>query len=161
IPHFWGVGNLEIAPGTLATSVLEMPQLQLLFRDGTFVQFPGNALIAARSFEAAWIETDKPLTCYVGLKKLSEAEPNVTVVPSYDDVSNVKTRFVTSADPEEIRDIYGDGPPAQYKSLRYVLRVFWETELAHLGDYELIPVARVEKEGDTIKLSDKFIPPCF
>jgi len=161
IPHFWGVGGLDIAVGSLANSVLETSRLQLLFRDGTYVQCPGNALIKARSFEGAWTQTDKPFTCYVGLKKLSEVESNVTVVPSYDDVSTVKTRFVTSADPEEVRDIYGDGPPAQYKSLRYVLRIFWETELGHLDDYELIPLARIEKDGDAIRLSETFIPPCF
>jgi len=161
LPHFWGVGAIEIAAGALAGNVLDVTRLRLLFRDGTFVDCPGNALLRPRSFEGAWTETDKPFTCYVGLKKLSEVEANVTVVPTYDDVSGVRTRFVTSADPEQIRDIYGDGPIAQYKSLRYVLKIFWETELAHLDDFDLVPIARLEKDGDAIRLSDKFIPPCI
>jgi type VI secretion system protein ImpJ len=161
IPHFWGVGALEIAAGALANHVLELTRLQLLFRDGTYVHIPGNGLIKSRSFEAAWSQTDKPFNCYIGLKQLSEVEANVSVVPSYDDVAAVKTRFATSADPEVIRDIYGDGPQAQYKSMRYVLRIFWETELAHLDDYELIPIARIEKNGDAVNLSEKFIPPCL
>jgi type VI secretion system protein ImpJ len=161
IPHFWGVGTLEIASGALANNILEITRVQLLFRDGTYVSVPGNGLLKSRSFESAWTQTDKPFNCYIGLKQLSEVEGNVTVVPSYDDVSTVKTRFATSADPDVIRDIYGDAPPAQYKTLRYVLRIFWETELAHLDDYELIPIARIEKDGDAVVLSSKFIPPSF
>jgi type VI secretion system protein ImpJ len=161
LPHFWGAGALDIAAASLANQVFEPTRLQVMFRDGTYVEFPGNALLKPRSFEGAWTETDKPFACYLGVKKLSGVEANVTVVPTLDDVSGVKTRFATSADPEEIRDIYGDGPPAQYKSLRYVLRLFWGTELAHLDDYELVALARLEKDGDAIKLSEKYIPPCI
>ena len=161
LPHFWGAGALEIAAASLTTQVFDPVRLQVMFRDGTYVEYPGNALLKSRSFEGAWTETDKPFTCYLGLKKLSEVEANVTVVPTLDEAAGVKTRFATSADPEEIRDIYGDGPPAQYKSLRYVLRLFWGTELSQLDDYELVALARLEKDGDTIKLSERYIPPCI
>lgn len=161
LPHFWGVGAMEIATGSLSNQIFDPKRLHVLFRDGTYVEFPGNALVKPRSFEGAWSETDKPFACYVGLKKLSEVEANVTIVPTLDDVSAVRTRYVTSVDPEEMRDIYGDGPPAQYKSLRYVLRLFWGTELAHLDDYELVPIARIERDGNVIKPSEKYIPPCI
>ncbi|MFX8637115.1 type VI secretion system baseplate subunit TssK, partial [Acinetobacter baumannii] len=78
-----------------------------------------------------------------------------------DQTAGVKTRLVASAATEEIRDIYGDGPPAHFKSLRYVLRIFFETEREHLDDYDLIPVALLEREGDTVRLAERFAPPCY
>ena len=39
------------------------------------------------------------------------------------------------------------------------LRVFWETEQAKIGDYDLLPVAQLERFGEEITLSAKFAPP--
>ncbi|MBI3067621.1 MAG: type VI secretion system baseplate subunit TssK [Betaproteobacteria bacterium] len=161
LPHFWGAGDLEIAKSSLANRVFEIARARLVFRDGTYVEFPGNAILSSRSFEGAWTEGDKPFTIYLGVKKLNQQEKNVTVVKTYDDVAGVSTRFVTTADPEEVRDIYGDGPDAQVKSLNYMLKIFWEGEWRHLDDYETMPIARLERDGEAIKLSEKFIPPCF
>src|SRR6202012_1870859 len=90
-----------------------------------------------------------------------EVEANVTVVADFDAIGGGKTRLVASSEHEEIRDIYGDAPPAQFKSLRYVLRIFFESELEHLDDYEVMPLAELEREGDTVRLSEKFAPPCY
>jgi type VI secretion system protein ImpJ len=39
--------------------------------------------------------------------------------------------------------------------------LFWETEIDQLGDYELIPLARLERDQDTIRISEEFVPPCL
>jgi len=161
LPYFWGAGQLDLSAGGLANGVISVNSVSLVFRDGTFVDVPGNGVIKPRSFAEAWTETDRPFRCYVGLKRLSEVEPNVTVVADFDQVGGVKTRLAASSEPEEIRDIYGDGPPAQFKSLRYVLRIFFESELEHLDDYEVMPFAELEREGDTVRLSERFAPPCY
>jgi type VI secretion system protein ImpJ len=46
------------------------------------------------------------------------------------------------------------------RKLSYVLRVFWGTELDQLGGYTLIPVARLQRDGDQILLAERFVPPC-
>lgn len=161
LPFFWGVGDLEIVPGQLANKVIELTRATLLFRDGTYIEFPGNALIPPRSFEGAWIDGDKPFTIYAGVRRLSEAEPNVTVAKSLDAAMDVGTRYVTTADPDEVADIYADGPSAQVRRLNHVVRLFWEGELANAEQYDTVPVARLERDGDAIKVSARFIPPCF
>ncbi len=160
LPHFWGVGALDLSGAAIGNRSVEIAAARLLFRDGTYVEYPGNALIKLRSFKTDWVEGDKPFTVYLGVKKLSQTEPNVSVVKSYDDLSGVTTRFATTADPEEVRDLYQGGATAMVQTLHYVVKVFWETELARLDDYETIPVAQLTREGDTVKLSGTFIPPC-
>jgi len=160
LPFFWGVGDMEIDAGTLPSKVFELIRASLHFRDGTYVEFPGNALIQPRSFDAAWTDPDKPFTIYAGVRKHSGVEPDVTVLKSLAAAGEVTSRYVTTADPEEVADIYSDGPAAQVKRLTMVVRLFWESELPNAENFDVLPIARLERDGDAIRVSSRFIPPC-
>lgn len=160
IPFFWGAAGLEIHKAALGNRSFNPLKGELLFPDGSYVVFPGNALIEPRLFEEAWVEGGKPLTVYLGLKKWSNTKENVTVVPALEDLSKITTRYVTTPDPEDAPDLHQAGPQGKVSRLYHVLRVFWETEKAQLGDYELIPVAQLERFGEEISLSSRFVPPC-
>ena len=158
-PYPWGIGELEIQEAALDNGSFNLVRVNFLFPDMTYVSLPGNAVVEARSFDEAWVEGGKPLTVYIGIKKWNQFGENVTVLASLLNFSDVNTRCATSIDPEEIHDLHQNGSPAQIQRLHYVLKVFWETELDQLGDYHLIPVARLEREGTHVVLSEKFIPP--
>jgi type VI secretion system protein ImpJ len=160
-PHFWGIGDIEIQQAALGNRSFDLLSGNFLFPDMTYTGFPDNAVIEARSFESAWEEGGKTFTVYVGLKKWNDTGENVTVLSSLNNLFDVTTRFVTTTQPEEIQDLHQNGPSAQVKRLYYVLKIFWETEMDLLGDYELIPLACLEKDGDEIVLSKQFIPPCL
>lgn len=159
--HFWGVGEWEIQRGALANRMLNILRGEFLFPDGTYTTIPGNALIEARSFQEDWVEGGKPFTVYIGLKKFNYNGENVTVLPKFENVAEVTTRFVTIADPEEVKDLHAGGPEGKVKRLYYVLKIFWETELAQLGEYILIPFTQLERVGAEIKLAERFIPPAL
>ncbi len=158
-PHFWGVQNLDIKKAALGVRTFGIARGSFLFPDGSFVDLPGNAVVEDRSFQEDWIEGGKPLTVYIGLRKWNADDSNVTVIKKEDPLAGVTTRFVAPADPLETRDLYAGGPVGHVKKMTYVLRVFWETEKDHLGDYVLIPVAQLERQGSTIACRSSFIPP--
>ncbi|NOZ68394.1 MAG: type VI secretion system baseplate subunit TssK [Deferribacteres bacterium] len=160
-PEFWGTGGIEIEKAALGTGTFSLLNGSFLFPDGTYAVLHGNAVADARTFDAALIEGGKPLGVFVGLRKWNTAGENVTVLEKTDTLSDVTTRFVTGAEPEEIRDLHSDGPAGQVKRLSYVLRIFWETETELLGDYDLLQIARLEREGEDIVLSPGFVPPCL
>ncbi|MCX8117628.1 MAG: type VI secretion system baseplate subunit TssK [Desulfobacterota bacterium] len=160
-PHFWGVGEVEIHKAGLGLRTFNLLKGSFLFPDGTFVVFPGNGIVEARSFHEAWTDGGKPFTVFIGLKKMNPAGENVTVVDTLENLSKVTTRFVTTPNPEEVRDLHSGGPVGQVKRLYYLLKVFWETEREQLGDYVLIPVAQLERMGEEVRLSPRFIPPCL
>jgi type VI secretion system protein ImpJ len=160
-PHLWGTGALEIQEAGLGTFSFSLLKGEFLFQDMTYVVFPGNAVMDARSFDEAWVEGGKPFTVYVGLKKLNNAGENVTVVSGVEGFSDLTTRFSTKADPEEVPDLHQNGPSAAVKKLSYVLKIFWETEIDQLGDYVIIPVAQLERSGEEVILSENFVPPCL
>jgi type VI secretion system protein ImpJ len=158
-PHLWGIKKTEIHSAGLGNFSFNLISGELMFQDMTYVSLPGNAVISARSFDDAWSDGGKPFNVYVGLKNYSSSKENVTVLPNLDDISEVTTRFVTISDPEEIPDLHQGGPVAQVKGLYYALKIFWETEVNQLGDYSLLPVARLERSGDEVIISNNFVPP--
>lgn len=158
-PHFWGVGKMEIQHASLGTRSFQIARGEFLFPDGTFVAFPGNAIVEPRHFEDAWVAGGKPFTIFLGLRKWNDRGENVTVVDSLEDVSRVTTRFAAPEDSEEWKDMHAGGPPGQVKRLRYILKLVWETEQEQLGDYLLIPIAQLERMGEEIVMSPRFAPP--
>lgn len=161
LPHFWGVGELELAAAATANRMLEVKTASLIFPDRTYVEYPGNAVIKSRAFDAEWVEGDKPFTVYLGIKLLSSSEKNVTIVAGLNEAGGVATRYATLSNPAETADLYSDGPDAQVRTLVHVVKVFFESEIDKLNDYALIPIARLVRDGDAIKLSETFIPPAY
>jgi len=160
-PYPWGIGEVEIQTAALDNLNFNLVRGNFVFPDMTYIALPGNAIIEARSFDEAWVEGGKPLGVYLGLKKWNENGENVTVLPQLSNLADVNTRFATTADPEEVQDLHQNGPPAQVQRLHHVLKVFWETEKDQLGEYQLIPVAQLERAGERVVLSEKFVPPAL
>ncbi len=158
-PHFWGVGDQEIQETALGTRNFNLLQGEYLFPDNTYLVFPGNAVIEARSFDESWVEGGKPFTVYAGIRKFMDSGENVTVLSKLEGISEVPTRFVTTTDPEEIENLHQTAPKAKVKRLFYALKIFWENELEHLGDYVTVPVAQLIRAGEEVALSKTFIPP--
>jgi len=161
IPHFWGVGSMAVKSAALGNRSIGLTSGEFLFPDHTFAMIPENAVLAPRSFENAWEDGGKPFKVYLGLKKYSPSGENVTVVQDLNQTAEVTTRFVATEDSEDIRDQHGNGPSAQVRHLQFLLRFFWETEIDQLGDYELIPLVLLERQADSVALSEKFIPPAL
>jgi type VI secretion system protein ImpJ len=159
--YFWGVAELEINEPGLGNKLFEVHHGEFVFPDGTYVKYPGNAIIPARSFDADWVESEKPFTVYLGLYKHSSVGENVTDLNTLDQGSQASTRYLSTYDPEDAEDRYGVGPTAKVHFLTFGLKIFWETEIGKVDNCHLMPIAQLEREGDDIKLSKSFIPPCL
>ncbi len=157
--YFWGVGALRINEPGFGNKLFEVQQGEFIFPDGSCAVFPGNAVLHARSFDQAWVESEKPFNVFIGLYKEDPAGGNVTQVPDINEPETIVTRYVVAEKPEEIPDALADGPPAMVRRMRYVLRIFWENEIASLDNYHLLPLAQLERVGENIQLAQSFIPP--
>lgn len=159
--HFWGVGSWQVQTTALSNNSFQLTEGQFLFPDTSFVIIGKNALVMQRSFEAAWKDGSEAFGVYLGLRKFNPSGSNVTVIEDESQLTEVGTRWVTSSEADQIPDLHQSGPAADVQKLQYVLKIFWETEMDQLGDYDLLPLARLEKDQDRIRLSGGFIPPCL
>jgi type VI secretion system protein ImpJ len=160
-PYNYGVGDLLLSTDILNTRAFEVRNAKLIFQDQTYIEFPGNAVINTRSFDKVWVDNDQPLKVYLGLKKLSNVAPNVTVIDSLDQALTVSTRMVSLSDGEECPDLYTSAPPAHIATVQYVVRIFFELEIETLEDHHLIPIALLVRDSNSIKLVSQFVPPCY
>ena len=158
-PHFWGVCKLEMQNSSLNHRSCEIEEGDFIFPDGTFVSLPDNGVVSPRSFESDWVDPEKPFTIYLAVHKYNRLGDNVTVVNDFTDLSDINTRYVSTANPENVKDMYVDGPEAQVKFLRHVVKIVFDNEKEDMNDYELIPIAQVVRDGDTFMYNRQFIPP--
>ena len=158
-PHFWGVCSLEMQSASLNHRACEVEQCDLIFPDGTFVSVPDNGVVTPRSFDTEWVDPEKPFTIYLAIHKFNKFGDNVTIVNEISDLNDINTRFVSTANPEDIKDMYVEGPEAQIKFLRHVVKIVFDNEKDDMNDYELIPIAQVIRDGDAIMYNRHFVPP--
>lgn len=160
-PHFWGVGHYQVQAAALDNRSFHLTAGKFLFPDMTYVEIPGNGVVMPRSFEVDWEAGSQRFGVYLGLRKCSATGANVTVVNDIDDVVDVRTRWATAAAAEPVSDLHQDGPAAEVQRLSHVIGLFWESEKDRLGDYELIPIAQLERDQDRVRMSPAYVPPCL
>ncbi|MCK5310987.1 MAG: type VI secretion system baseplate subunit TssK [Desulfobacteraceae bacterium] len=162
-PYFWGCNKIAVQESSLTQRVVEIDKCELIFQDGTWVQYPGNAFIQSRSFEdiSFDVERDKPLTVYLGMKKWDNYDKNVSSIEETDSLDSVGTRCVSYVEPESIKDVHEGGDPANVRKMNYILKIFWDIEIDKFNDYLFIPIFQLELDEEKISISKQFVAPVF
>lgn len=155
-PSFWGVADLEINKAALANRIFDVRKGVFLFSDGTYIEYPGNTLLNARSFDESWAGK---INIYVGIKKWNDSGENVTIEDDAEKIAKVTSRFAASENPHEVHDLHAGGPAGRVKIMNHVLKILWESELEQAGDYVTIQIAQLTKSGADVRLSEDYIPP--
>lgn len=159
-PHFWGVCNLVLDTVALREYKISIGDGEFLFRDGTWVSINHNAVLTPRSFKDLWERSHEPFVVYLALKCLNTNGEQVDRNESSPhDSKSSKSRFVLNTDKTEVIDLYNRGHSAQVATLDYVLHLIWDKEIEFYPEYELIPIAKVEYNGQFAIFSHDFIPP--
>ena len=158
-PSFWGTGRIRIHEEALSNFVFSVLNGEFRFRDLVHAIYPGNAILESRNFEAAWKDKGKPFTVYLGIRKLSRTGKNVSDPQDYESFSTMPTRFCAERDTEQLADIYTGGEELPIERMQYVLKILWEDEKERVGDYEVIPVARLESRKGEVFIASDYIPP--
>ena len=159
IPYFWGIHKLEIK---IRNKAMELIHGEMIFPDHTYVSFPGNAWIEPRFIDLSWSEGGEPITVYLGLRKWISNGANVSVRDHLDQLDVVSTRYIAiKENPADKQvDLHHNGPDTQVERLYHVLKFFWESEMEGMrNEYEMIPIAQVQKTEDGIDMKKEFTPP--
>ncbi len=161
VPFFWGVCELEINNGSLKEFEFDLSKGEFLFKDGTWVGVGHNAVIKPRSFKALWDRFHEPFTVYVALKRLNlQGEHIDQTNGAINQKTNIlKSRYDLNLSQEEVADLYNGDYNTQITSLNYILSLVWDSEIDLYPEYELIPIARIEYNGQHPVCSQGFVPP--
>jgi type VI secretion system protein ImpJ len=166
-PFCWGVRSLSINETALRNFMFEIEQCELVTWDGTIVRFqgealPSNARIVPRSFEGALDPGARPLSVYLGLKRLQWEEENIYSRSELaDNATAAEKHRRFSLQEAETPDLFArDGQNTSLQYLLHEVRLFFEPDAAvQSQDYELVKIAELLREGQGAILSKRYIPP--
>lgn len=158
-PYPWGIEHLSIADSAIGNRVFEVRRLKALLPDQTYLEYPGNTIIASRSFDKLWDDPDQPLMVYLAIRRLTSAAPNVTVIDALPQASGVQTRYASLSNPKSERDLYGDGSEALVPTIVHVAKIVFENELKSLEDHEVMAIYQLVRDGEQIRTVTHFSPP--
>jgi len=162
-PFFWGCNSIRIQESALAQRVMDIEKCEIIFQDGTWIQYPGNAVIQPRSFEDIVfdVEGSQPVTAYLSIKKWGPYNQNVTSRQATESFDVIGTRCVSELAPEAVHDVHEGSEKANIRKMDYILKIFWDHELDQFNDYIHIPILQLVLEDDKIKVSNRFVPPVY
>jgi len=158
-PYFWGTGRMEIHEEALSNHVFSVLRGEFRFRDLTHAIYPGNAVLESRNFEKAWKDKGKSFNVYLGIRRLSRTSGNVSDPADFESFSMIPTRYMSEREGENLTDLYAGGEELPIERMRYVLKLLWEDEKSCIGDYEVIPMARLESRKGEVVMMPEYVPP--
>ena len=160
-PSFWGTGKIAVHREALSNHIFSLISGEFRFRDLTHAMYPGNAVIESRNFENAWQNKGQPFTIYLGIRKLTRDGKNVSDPGDFESYSLIPTRYSADRETETLADLYTGGELLPIERMRYVLKILWEEEKNSIGDYEVMPIARLEYRKGEIVIMPDYIPPAL
>ena len=159
-PDSWGVANLAVNDGSLQEERFEVDQAVLVFRDGSVVNYPGNAgkaSPASREFRGRLQGAAARLGVHLGIRRMQRDAPNVA---EPGDTASAPTRYVIYRDPEGVTDLTTGANTQPLEFLEYDLRILFDGD--DLQGYDTIKVAEIRRgtqQARPFELSDDYAPP--
>lgn len=158
----YGLIRLKISADSLAAGIFQVDELELVTPgESEPVRLPEGAVCPSRHLPRDF-GADGRLMVHLGFRAAKAGESTATLAENDDEARTIRTRYLAPADPALARDIHSDGPEAEIRFLKAVVKIIFEPELADYGDYATLPVARILREGGGVfRLDDGYFPPCL
>lgn len=159
-PPPWGVKQMALAEGALRNRVVEVESCELLFPDGSWVVYPGNAQVAPRRLPAAAGDSDEVLDLYLALRRQPRegAAAQVDMEDSAEGESPVN-RFRVVSTPQV--DSYGDSGNADVQELQLQLQIVLASELAAYAHCDVLQFARLRQQQGQLVAEADYLPPAL
>jgi len=158
-PYLWGACSMDIDEGALKDMVFDIKGGEFIFQDGSWIVINKNGRIQPRSFSGLWSQSKDPFTVYLALRRLNLNGENLSTADGEDGSTALNSRFITNDASLETNDLYQKTSSAHVSTLDYSMSFVWDTEVDRYPEHQLIPVARIEFNGQDPFLAQDFVPP--
>jgi type VI secretion system protein ImpJ len=163
----WGVNSLRLNEAGLQNFVFEVESCEIVTFDGTLLRFgadfqPSTARLTPRSFEHDFDPSGKPLSVYVGVRRLQYGESNVGSFSGNGNNSAAGSYRRYVLEESEVPDVSaGNDHTCQVQYLVHDAKILFDVAAERSQDYELVKIAEVIRsaEGKGGIVSKQYIPP--
>ncbi|OEE49617.1 type VI secretion system-associated protein [Enterovibrio norvegicus] len=155
----WGLKDIHIQVDELEQGRLVVSSGEFFFPEGSVFRVPQEATVLTRVLDDESIPSGRTTNIYLGIKRWQREGANADEM-ARDQLSNaLESRFYIPEDVDSVPDLYGKGLNADVRSMKFLVKIFFESELEHISDYDLLPIARLEHEGGAFRLVSSYVPP--
>jgi len=155
--YAWGVMQIDINPEALENAAIDLRRCEVLFQDGTVFQFPESGSIMRREFDT-FIEPDKPLGVYLGVRRPRPGKPNMDTKNSGSGTSRTTVKIL------EHTDLATGENPAQIDTLELQGEFLFSSEEVDLDVFETVKITEILVTGrkdPPFRISPDFFPPAL
>ena len=170
-PFFWGIADLKIDnnEGFLTDNQFRILKVKFIFKDKTYVTYDENSVNESNAHIHHLLNIDmdwkdkKLLSIYAVLKKVKHDMNNVIDIDNDTQIGHIKTRFISSDSSDYLANDHKsihlkEGKKEKIHKLDYFIKIIPEYEKDKYMEFERIEIAKLEKHGSNLMLSDTFIP---
>jgi type VI secretion system protein ImpJ len=164
-PLCWGVHTLVVNEPGLRNFVFEIEQAEIVTFDGTLLRIggaagPATAKAEPRAFEHELDAGGKPLSVYLGVRRLQAHESNLRDADGASD-GGPKRRFMLEQ--SEVPDLFAGENTCQLQYLVHDAQILFDLPAERSQDYELVKIAELIRaaDGKGGTLSRQYIAPCI
>ncbi len=166
-PFCWGVNSLRINEASLQNFVFEIESCEIVTFDGSLLRFgadfqPATARLAPRSFEHDFDPSGKPLSVYIGVRRLQYGEGNIGSVNGDRNTAGAGVHRRYILEESEVADLAaGNDHICQVQYLVHDTQLLFDVAAERSQDYELVKIAEIMRaaDGKGGMLSKQYIPP--
>lgn len=150
-PWNFGIIQCDFNPDILVDFTLKIEHLQSILPSGDYLEFPGNAIIQPYRFRDTWLETGKPLTLWLALRRFDRHTINVG--------NTSDNRWVKSNEEETMKDVYFQGPECSVSRILYNVQILSEAEKNLAVNCECLPLMRLSYSNNRVIIEQNYCPP--
>ncbi|SFC18690.1 type VI secretion system protein ImpJ [Marinospirillum celere] len=155
--YVWGVAASDQDKEALAAGKVSFRQLKVLFRDGTWFDFPGNADLEDLILdEENWPDSREPLDIYL---VVSSAQKFQAVQTSNNSFQRQLPRYRLNEVPEQLPDYHQPGEEVETPLLTLYGKLVTRSQLNELSGVESLPLCQLIQQDEHVELNPDFLPP--
>lgn len=156
-PCVWGVAASDQDKEALSAGKIAFRQLKVLFRDGTWFDFPGNADLEDLILdESNWPDSREPLDIHLVISSAQKFQP---VQTGQNQFQRQLPRYRLNETPEQLPDYHQPAEEVETPLLTLYGKLVTRSQLNELSGVESLPVCQLIQQDEQMRLSPDFLPP--
>ncbi|ENJ1428230.1 type VI secretion system baseplate subunit TssK, partial [Escherichia coli] len=151
-PYNQGYYEHRINDELLNEYTVRVEKIKAVLSSGYYLEYPGNCVLQDKCLTNLRDSESQKVNLWLAIKRFNSAHTNVSGVND----KRGSSRWVSSDDPREMRNVYHDSQDAAITRIKYDIQILTDEEKENTTDCEYLPLTRVIHGNNTLRIDDEF-----
>ncbi|EFA8124553.1 type VI secretion system baseplate subunit TssK [Escherichia coli] len=150
-PHYQGYYECRINEELLKEDTVRIEKIKAVLSSGYYIEYPGNCVVQDKCLTNLRGTDTSIVNLWLALKRFNSAHKNVS---SANDKRG-STRWVSSDDESNMRNVYHDSQDTDVTRIRYDIQIITDEEKDNTTDMEYLPLTRIIHNNNTLCIDNE------